>query len=123
MSDTLIQYVVVRKDLKRIGKHSPIAQGSHASVAAIATSLDSPDTQAYIKDLTNMRTVVLAVDDEAHILRLAEALTTANVAHHLWIEKIDDWQDKPDMTPTALATSPKLKSTIACHFQDLKLLL
>ena len=118
MTDKLIQYILIRKDL--IGnKHwnigSLIAQGCHASVAAIATTLSSKYTTEYITDHLNMTKLVLGVDDDVQLKEMSDRLTRNSIPHHLWIEK-------PEEIPTALATSPLLKSAVGLHFKHLKLL-
>jgi peptidyl-tRNA hydrolase len=111
----LIQYIVVRSDLKSWPLGALIAQGCHASVAAIAASLDHPSTIEYIADSANMTKCVLGIPDEAQLRSLAERLQLARVSHHLWIEQ-------PENIAVALATAPANKSDLAAHFKDLKLL-
>jgi len=118
MSDKLVQYIVVRTDLigtKNWGIGSMIAQGCHASVAAVALSRNEPQTLTYIDDHLNMTKTVLGVDNDKQLIVLAAILEDNNVSHHLWIER-------PENEPTALATAPALKSVVSVFFRHLKLL-
>jgi hypothetical protein len=68
------------------------------------------NTQSYLRNLENMRKVVLEVSicsynhkfltkNEQSLKSLAAALADNKVTHHLWIEH-------PENLPTALATAP-----------------
>jgi hypothetical protein len=62
ITDPIVQYVVLRRDLWREHQWplgSVVAQGCHASVAAIWLNRDDPLTQAYMADgaLDSMRKV------------------------------------------------------------------
>lgn len=74
--DTVVQYILVRKDLKGPGwtKGALIAQACHASVAAIWQSRDDEETLAYVSAdrLGSMHKIVVGADSE-------EALLTAQV--------------------------------------------
>lgn len=61
--DPIVQYIVLRKDLKGYGKGELCAQAAHAAVAAIHAYRDELDTKEYLKELGSMRKVVLAVSD------------------------------------------------------------
>ncbi|EER19608.1 conserved hypothetical protein [Perkinsus marinus ATCC 50983] len=117
--DYLVQYVVVRKDLMKDKKvwnqGAIIAQACHASTAAIFESMNDPNTVKYLSDIDNMTKCVLKADDEATLRGLSEELTTAKIAHKLWIEQ-------PEDIPTALATAPAYKSCVGGFFRNLKLL-
>lgn len=118
MTDKLIQYILIRKDLigtKQWSIGSMIAQGCHASVAAIATTLESECTREYIADYLNMTKLVLAVEDDIQLKDMADKLSNNNIPHHMWFEK-------PEDIPTALATSPLPKSAVGLYFKHLKLL-
>jgi len=62
MAGQLVQYIVVRADLLKT-LHWPvgsvIAQACHACCAVTYLFHNDPDTQEYLKDLENMRKVVL----------------------------------------------------------------
>jgi|GEM_PF-3860661 len=60
----IVQYVVVRGDLKKVLKWSTgalIAQACHATAAITHLYSDDEVTQLYLKDLDNMHKVVLEV--------------------------------------------------------------
>lgn len=118
-ADPIFQYVVLRRDLQeKVGwpLGSLVAQGCHASVAAIAQHLDDADVRAYIAAdaLAGMHKAVLEVKGEAQLLNLAQKLTDAGVAHVLWVEQ-------PEAIPTALASKPARKSLLAPHFKKCQL--
>lgn len=119
VEDPLVQYIVIRKDLWTelswpLG--SIIAQGCHASTAALWLSRDQPQTQQYCgtDNLDHMRKVVLETKNEAQLRSLSEKLTSANILHKLWIEQPEDYA-------TCLATAPGPKSTLQPHVKKLKL--
>ncbi|KAG2180206.1 hypothetical protein INT43_003995 [Umbelopsis isabellina] len=100
--EPLTMYIVIRKDLaKSLGWNtgSVITQGCHASTAVLELTKQESNTQAYLRDLENMRKVVLETKNEQSLKSLAAALTENKVTHHLWIEH-------PENLPTALATAP-----------------
>lgn len=74
--DTIVQYILVRKDLKGPGwtKGALIAQACHASVAAVWLTRDDESTIAYVSadGLASMHKIVVGADSE-------EALLTAQV--------------------------------------------
>lgn len=108
MASTLIQYIVVRSDLKTsliwpLG--AIIAQACHASTAALHKFAGYEDTKAYLADLDNMHKVVLAVSDEAKL---------ASLSQHLEDEGIDFvlWREQPENILTALALRPYPKKDV-----------
>ncbi|KAL6533751.1 hypothetical protein OROHE_013584 [Orobanche hederae] len=116
-ADTLIQYVVVRRDLIDTWPlGSLVTQGCHASVAAIWENKYDPDTLRYCSssNLDSMHKVTLEVKGEAQILNLSDKLKAGCVAHKLWTEQ-------PENIPTCLATKPYLKSFVSSYFKKLKL--
>ncbi|KAF4715234.1 peptidyl-tRNA hydrolase domain-containing protein 1 [Perkinsus olseni] len=119
VGDYLLQYIVVRKDLMKDKKvwnqGAIIAQACHASTAAIFETINDADTAKYLSDIDNMTKCILKADDEATLQQLSQELTTAKIAHKLWIEQ-------PENIPTALATAPAYKSRVGAFFKNLKLL-
>ncbi|GER34388.1 peptidyl-tRNA hydrolase II family protein [Striga asiatica] len=141
-TDTLMQYVVLRRDLiDSWPLGSLVTQGCHASVAAIWTNKDDPDTLRYCSPCPvlgflaqlNVKLLVfwsyelmslswqiyqmqvtLEVKGEAQILNLSDKLKTDGIAHKLWIEQ-------PENIPTCLATKPYPKSLVSLYFKKLKL--
>ncbi|KAL1552606.1 putative peptidyl-tRNA hydrolase PTRHD1 [Salvia divinorum] len=115
--DTVVQYVVLRRDLIDTWPlGSVVTQGCHASVAAIWTHKDDPDTLSYCSppNLDSMHKVTLEVKGETQLLNLSEKLKAGGVAHKLWIEQ-------PENFATCLATKPCLKSSVSSFFKKLKL--
>ncbi|PXF39580.1 putative peptidyl-tRNA hydrolase PTRHD1 [Gracilariopsis chorda] len=116
-SQPLVQYVVLRRDLlNQWPLGSVIAQGVHASVAAIWQSRTTPATLQYCSDsqLASMRTVVLQADHEPALRHLAAQLARHHVLFTLWTEH-------PENFVTALATHPGLVPALKPHFSHLKL--
>lgn len=80
--DTIVQYVVVRKDLSKILKWTPgpiMAQACHASCAALWLSRESTITQAYCseKALNDMTKVMMEIKNEGQLRKLSDSLTDA----------------------------------------------
>jgi peptidyl-tRNA hydrolase len=98
----LVQYVLVRKDLK-LGAGVIAAQVAHACVAAVWESRDSQRTQAYCApgNIGSMHKVVLGVESLDEIERVASVLAAHSppIAFYKWLEE-------PEMVTTALATAP-----------------
>ncbi len=116
MSDRLIQYIVVRADLRASWPLGAlIAQGAHAAVAAVAKTQSNPETIAYLADLESMTKCVLGIDGEEPLKSISISLNNAGIAHHLWVEQ-------PENSAVALATAPALKSAVSPFFRGLKLL-
>lgn len=113
-SATVVQYILVRTDLEW-GLGAMIAQACHASVASIATTLESSITKSYLGDLNNMHKVILKADKLEDLLKAERKLKEANIAHHMWIEQ-------PENIATCLACSPQPKSLVQTIFRHFKLL-
>ncbi|KAL1532346.1 putative peptidyl-tRNA hydrolase PTRHD1 isoform X3 [Salvia divinorum] len=115
--DTVVQYVVLRRDLIDTWPlGSVVTQGCHASVSAVWTHRDDPDTLSYCSpsNLDSMHKVTLEVKGETQLLNLSEKLKAGGVAHKLWIEQREN-------IATSLATKPCTKSTVSSYFKNLKL--
>jgi peptidyl-tRNA hydrolase len=89
--DVIVQYILVRKDLKGSGwtKGAIIAQACHASVAAVWENRTDEITQTYVSALGSMHKVVVGAESEADFLETERRLTEAGVAHHCWLEEPD----------------------------------
>ncbi|KAF3643369.1 putative exocyst complex protein exo70-like [Capsicum annuum] len=106
VTDTVIQYVVLRRDLIDTWPlGSVVTQGCHAAVAAIWSHKDDDVTLQYCSpsNIDSMHKVTLEVKGETQILNLAEKLKAGGIAHKLWIEQ-------PENIPTCLAIKPYPKS-------------
>lgn len=112
-NNLIVQYIVVRTDLEW-GTGAIIAQACHASVASIASTLETDLTKGYLVDLKNMRKIILKADKVDELLKVERQLNDANIAHHLWIEQ-------PENIPTCLACSPQPKSLVQSIFRHFKL--
>ncbi|EUB61824.1 hypothetical protein EGR_03370 [Echinococcus granulosus] len=107
-ASTLVQYIVVRSDLKASlswSLGSVIAQACHASTAALQKFAEHEDTRAYVADLENMRKVVLGVSDEAKLAYLSQCLEGEQIDFVLW-------REQPENILTALALRPYQKKAV-----------
>ena len=134
----LVQYLVLRRDLWRLGNGSNaengavgtpsnplgwplgplVAQGAHAATAALTQALSSGSEHARrycsAENVGSMRKVVLEVEDERRLRAMAERLAAAGVGHWLWVEQ-------PEGYATALATWPAPRGEVAPHVKKGKL--
>ena len=114
MSRTLVQYVVVRRDLNwPLG--ALMAQACHASTAAMHLHYQHQDTVDYLADLDNMHKVVLGAKSRDHLEKLARKLGDREVDFKLWIEQPEDY-------PTCLALRPYPKDQVQKLFKGFNLL-
>jgi peptidyl-tRNA hydrolase len=120
--NTLVQYIVVRKDLlKKPHKWSVgslIGNACHASVAAVVQDVEEPQVRQYTglegKNGKQMHKVVLAAKDEAELLSTVADLNLNSIRHVLWTEE-------PEKLPTCLATKPYPRRLLQPLFKALKL--
>eukprot|EP00049_Salpingoeca_infusionum_P023572 m.12862 g.12862 ORF g.12862 m.12862 type:complete len:172 (+) comp5876_c0_seq2:191-706(+) len=115
--DPFIMHVILRADLiTKLGwpVGSVVAQGCHAVSAVLATHMDNPDVQAYLKDVSHLTKAVVQVRNEAKLRNLSAKLTEKGVQHHLWLEL-------PENIPTAIATVPTRKSNVDKAVRKLQL--
>ena len=113
----LVQYIVVRRDLlDKTGWSlgALIAQGCHASTAALYLHREHPHTLEYYSDIDRMHKVVLEVSSEIALRELSDKLSVHGVEFKLWIEQ-------PENYATSLATRPYPQSEIKPMFYGLKL--
>ncbi|OQV22148.1 putative peptidyl-tRNA hydrolase PTRHD1 [Hypsibius exemplaris] len=111
--DQLIQYLILRGDLKwPVG--SLVAQGAHAASAALHIFREDSQTQRFLADLDRMHVCVLKVPDEVALSSLADQLKEKDIGFKLWIEQ-------PENVATCLATKPYMKSAVSSFFAHLKL--
>lgn len=72
MSNTIVQYVLLRSDLlKELGWSvgALVAQACHASTAVLHLYKDDEQTMQYLSDLDNMHKVVLEVSKFLKVLK------------------------------------------------------
>ncbi|KAG2374387.1 hypothetical protein C9374_010957 [Naegleria lovaniensis] len=120
--DTIIQYIVIRRDLMEppysyaIG--SIVSQGSHSSVSIISESIMAKDevTLQYVDPnaSSQMHTIVLECPNEKQLLSLRDSLEKAQLRFKLWIEQ-------PENIPTAIALKPYHRSLVAKFVKKFKL--
>jgi peptidyl-tRNA hydrolase len=103
--DTLVQFVVVRRDLDW-PTGSVIAQAAHACVAIAWSSREDAEMQEYMLVPDSMTKVVKECKGERQLLALAEKLRAESVEHKLWVEM-------PENIPTAIALKPYPRSRVA----------
>lgn len=83
-------------------------------MAAIAKSMDQPDTQAYLKDLEKMHKVVLKAESQSQLQQLVDRLSGDGIPHHAWIEQ-------PEDILAAVASAPGQKTVLQPYFKEFKL--
>ncbi|XP_065366136.1 putative peptidyl-tRNA hydrolase PTRHD1 [Calliphora vicina] len=115
---TIVQYIIVRSDLKSalnwpLG--AVIAQCCHAATAVMHLHADDDATKSYLADLDNMHKVVLEAKDEAALTKLANKLKENEIQHKLWIEQ-------PENIPTCIAIKPYVKEDVHKYVKNFKLL-
>lgn len=107
-SQNLVQYIIVRTDLKTslgwsIG--SVIAQACHASTAALHKYAEAEETKVYVADLDNMTKVILGIPDEVQLAKFSEILKSESIDFVLW-------REKPENILTAIALRPYPKKAV-----------
>ncbi|KAJ6661148.1 hypothetical protein lerEdw1_015284 [Lerista edwardsae] len=116
---TLVQYVVLRGDLRREPLSWPlgalVAQACHAALAVTHAHYQHPDTAVYLEQGGSMRTVVLEAPDEPALTTLAETLQQNGIDHKMWIEQ-------PENIATCIALRPYPKEAVHHHLKKFKLL-
>eukprot|EP00916_Digyalum_oweni_P024976 GHVL01041216.1.p1 GENE.GHVL01041216.1~~GHVL01041216.1.p1 ORF type:complete len:126 (+),score=22.47 GHVL01041216.1:34-378(+) len=109
----ILQYVVVRKDLKW-GVGAMMSQVSHVTIAAIVENYNDESTQKYILNSENMHTVILQAQSDTELKEISSNLIKNNIIHKIWTEK-------PENIQVCLATKPYQKNMICNIFNNLKL--
>lgn len=113
-NDPIVQYIAIRSDLKW-PKGALIAQGAHASVAAIHLNYNDSETVKYLNNLDSMHKVVVGVPSQNDLVDLNELLLKNNIKFKLWTEQ-------PENSPVCIATKPYYKSLVESFFKSFKLL-
>ncbi|KAJ1477670.1 peptidyl-tRNA hydrolase II domain-containing protein [Baffinella frigidus] len=118
-ADTMVQYVVLRKDLLKAPHNwnlgSMVAQGCHIVTKLLWELKEEDNVVKYMSDMDNMHKVTLGAKDEAELSGLEEQLKEAGI-------ECRAWREQPENVITALATMPYPRSEIAPHMKALKLL-
>ncbi|CAL5979124.1 Aminoacyl-tRNA_hydrolase [Hexamita inflata] len=110
----IVQYIVLRKDLK-LQKGALCAQAAHAAMAAVFTFKDSSETKQYLQNLNEMHKVVLGTESNEEFQQIILNLKNSNIDYYEWLEQ-------PENLVTAIALRPYTKEDVAKFFKDLKLL-
>jgi len=115
--DPIVQYLLVRRDLKKLKSYNDgaiIAQACHASTAILFQTLDDDITKNYLKNLDRMHKIVLGVDSANDLLHVHNLLDENQIKHYLWNEQ-------PENIPTALAIKPYKRTDVEQYFKNYKL--
>ena len=116
--NVLVQYILIRRDLKKMKNYNDgaiIAQACHASSAILFRTVDDALTKAYLHDTDRMHKIILAVEGGEDELRgLSDVLKSNSIEHYLWMEQ-------PENIPTAIAVKPYYKQEVETFFSKFKL--
>lgn len=114
----VVQYILIRRDLKKMKNYNDgaiIAQACHASSAILFKTYDNELTKVYLNDTDRMHKIILAVEGGEDELRgISDLLKTNSIDHYLWMEQ-------PENIPTAIAVKPYYKQDVEQYFSKLKL--
>lgn len=117
-NNPLVQYILLRRDLKKMKNYNDgaiIAQACHASNAILYRTINDSLSQMYFQDLDRMHKIILGIDgNEKELLELSELLKQNTIEHYLWIEQ-------PENIPTAIAVKPYWKKDVEGYFSKFKL--
>lgn len=88
-----------------------------AAVAAVWTTKDDPETQAYVQpeNIDRMHKIIVETDSVDALVSAEASLRAAGVGCKLWVEQ-------PENFPTALASKPARRSVLKPHFAAFKLM-
>ncbi|KAF7456529.1 putative mitochondrial import inner membrane translocase subunit TIM50 [Cryptosporidium felis] len=104
--DQIVQYILIRTDLEW-NSGSFVAQACHASVAAITENFEHELVKKYLRDIDQMRKIVLSCPEEVVLKECSSKLKVKNIPHKLWIEQ-------PEDIPTCIATMMLLNFLPIC---------
>lgn len=82
---TVKQFLFLRKDLPSYRIGALLAQACHASVAAIHTFRNHPDTAKYLDKTSDLTTVIYEIC-EKDIEKIKESLTDLSIEFYIWVE-------------------------------------
>ncbi|KAL7034580.1 hypothetical protein ACKWTF_008014 [Chironomus riparius] len=116
---SLIQYIIIRKDLIKVLKWNLgaiIANSCHAVAAINELTKDDTLTRSYLSEenLDRMHKCVLGIDNEEALIDLHSKLELAGIVHKMWIEQ-------PENLAVCMALKPYEKNHVQDYFKDLKL--
>lgn len=118
IENPIVQYIILRRDLKKMKNYNDgaiIAQACHASTAILYKTIDDEITKLYLNDLDRMHKIILNLDGgENELNELSQVLKTNSIEHYCWIEQ-------PENIPTAIAVKPYHKKDVEEFFSKYKL--
>ncbi|KRH94348.1 peptidyl-tRNA hydrolase PTH2 [Pseudoloma neurophilia] len=94
----IVQYIILRSDLKNYTTGMLTAQACHACISANEKFKNNSDTVEYLKDIKNMKKVILKADNEQF-----EILKSKLFENHF---DFIIWLEFPEKIETALALRP-----------------
>ena len=116
--DIIVQYILIRRDLKKMKNYNDgaiIAQACHASNAILYQTINDELTKSYLNNLERMHKVVLGIDgNENELNELSTLLQQNSIDHYVWIEQ-------PENISTAIAVKPYYKKDVESFFSKYKL--
>ncbi|CAF0733228.1 unnamed protein product [Adineta ricciae] len=116
--NVIVQYILLRRDLKKMKNYNDgaiIAQACHASSAILHKTSNDELTKSYLSDLDRMHKIILSIEGgETEINEISDILKQNSIVHYLWIEQ-------PENIPTAIAVKPHYKKDIEHFFSKYKL--
>ena len=117
-TNPLVQYILLRRDLKKMKNYNDgaiIAQACHATTAILFKTMQDELTHAYLADTDRMHKIVLSVEGGGtELTELSTLLKENSVEHYLWTEQ-------PENIPTAIAVKPYYKHNVEQFFSKYKL--
>ena len=116
--NVLVQYILLRRDLKKMKNYNDgaiIAQACHASSAVLFKNINDELTKAYLQDTDRMHKIILSVEGgETEMDEFSRLLKENSIEHYRWVEQ-------PENIPTAIAVKPYYKQDVEQFFSKLKL--
>ena len=103
--DSIVQYLVINREILALGPGVLAAQAAHAAVAGYLVAADTDAARAWADG--TFTKIALAVEDEAALRRLGDELTGAGIAHRVLEES------RLQGRVTAIGLAPLLKSIAA----------
>uniref|UniRef100_A0AC34FH89 Aminoacyl-tRNA hydrolase n=1 Tax=Panagrolaimus sp. ES5 TaxID=591445 RepID=A0AC34FH89_9BILA len=115
--DTLVMYLVLRKDLTSLpgwNTGALVTQAAHASTACIWKYKDDPNVQSYLDpaNIDHMHKVTLSATNSDELQKAMQILKENNIDHRIWRE---------DDMDVCIAVKPMLRSHIKPILSGFKL--
>jgi peptidyl-tRNA hydrolase len=103
--DHVVQYLVLNREILALGPGAVAAQATHAAVAGYLAAASTDAAQSWAEG--TFTKIVLAVDDEGALRRLAEELVGAGIAHRV----LEESRLQGKATAIGLAPVPRSLAT------------